>query len=214
MSNVLETMRSRYTTKHYAGEAVPAEKLETLLEVLRLSPTSVNGQASKFFVAEGAEARAKLIPALMDFNQERCEKCGALIVCAVPEDYDEAQFARVFEQEIKDGRYEGLPSVEGMDAGRRHFVNMHKDRGDLVAWETHQSYIAMGMLLYAAAELGVDSTALEGVEFDKMDEILGLREKGLRSVWAVALGKRAPNDSNAARPKSRLPMETVVTRLG
>lgn len=47
-----------------------------------------------------------------------------------------------------------------------------------------------------------------------MDEILGLREKGLRSVWAVALGKRAPNDSNAARPKSRLPMETVVTRLG
>lgn len=98
MSNVLETMRSRYTTKHYAGEAVPAEKLETLLEVLRLSPTSVNGQASKFFIAEGAEARAKLIPALMDFNQERCEKCGALIVCAVPEDYDEAQFARVFEQ--------------------------------------------------------------------------------------------------------------------
>lgn len=91
---------------------------------------------------------------------------------------------------------------------------MHKNRGDLVAWETHQSYIAMGMLLYAAAELGVDSTALEGVEFDKMDEILGLREKGLRSVWAVALGKRAPNDSNAARPKSRLPMETVVTRLG
>lgn len=214
MPDILELMRTRYTTKHYSGEAVPAEKLGTLLEVLRLAPTSVNGQASHWFVAESAEERAKLIPALMDFNQERCAECGALIVCAVREDYDEAHFKRVFDQEIEDGRYAGVEKIEGMDAGRRHFVNMHKARGDLVAWETHQSYIAMGMLLYAAAQLGVDSTALEGVEFDKMDEILGLKAKGLRSVWAVALGTRAANDSNAARPKSRLPIGEVVTRLG
>ncbi len=45
----------------------------------------------------------------------------------------------------------------------------------------------------------------------KMDECLGLAEKGLRTVCAVSLGYRLPDDSNAARPKSRLPMDEVVT---
>ena len=52
---------------------------------------------------------------------------------------------------------------------------------------------------------------LEGLDMAKMDECLGLAEKGLRTVCAVSLGYRLPEDSNAARPKSRLPMDEVVT---
>lgn len=69
----------------------------------------------------------------------------------------------------------------------------------------------MGFLLWAAAERGIDSTCLEGLDMAKMDECLGLSEKGLRTVCAVSLGYRLPDDSNAARPKSRLPMDEVVT---
>ena len=78
-----------------------------------------------------------------------------------------------------------------------------------MAWETAQAYIALGFVLFAAAGMGIDSTALEGVDYDKLDAILGLRERGLRSVVAVSLGYRAENDSNACRPKSRLPKEDV-----
>lgn len=98
------------------------------------------------------------------------------------------------------------------DAGRRHFVGLHQvTQEELLSWETRQAYIAMGFLLWAAAERGIDSTCLEGLDMAKMDECLGLAEKGLRTVCAVSLGYRLPDDSNAARPKSRLPMDEVVT---
>lgn len=35
----------------------------------------------------------------------------------------------------------------------------------------------------------------------------------LRTVMMVALGHRDPNDSNARRPKSRLPMSAVVEEI-
>ena len=186
---LLELMKSRYTTKHYSGEKIPREKLEALLEVLRLSPSSVNSQPWHFFVASSDEAKAKILIG--------------------PE-----HLKALLEQELADGRYAGLPAGTDYDAGRRHFVDLHqKERRDGFAWETAQAYIAQGFLLMAAAAIGVDSTPIEGADFEMLDRILGLREKGLRSVVAVSLGVRRPNDSNASRPKSRLPREAVVTEI-
>lgn len=61
--------------------------------------------------------------------------------------------------------------------------------------------------------MGIDSTALEGADFDKLDEILGLRKRGLRSVVAVSLGYRSEDDSNAKRPKSRLSKEDLFEEI-
>lgn len=88
-----------------------------------------------------------------------------------------------------------------------------KAPGGSYAWTARQSYIAMGFLLAAAAEKGIDSTPIEGLDTAKLDEILGLREKGMRSVAVVTLGYRSPNDGNAQRPKSRLALDRIVTRL-
>ena len=170
--DVLQLLRTRYTTKHYdASRPVSDEDLAVLLEALRLSPTSVNGQYTKFFVAKTPEARARLMPAVMDFNQ-------------------------------------------GRDAGRRRFTDRNNGTPEAFrAWTTAQAYIALGFLLYTAALIGVDTTAIEGAEFDEADCILGFDEMNLRTVMMVALGHRDPNDSNARRPKSRLPMSAVVEEI-
>ena len=97
------------------------------------------------------------------------------------------------------------------DDGRYH--GFAKAPGGSYAWTARQSYIAMGFLLAAAAEKGIDSTPIEGLDTAKLDEILGLREKGMRSVAVVTLGYRSPNDGNAQRPKSRLALDRIVTRL-
>lgn len=157
--DIVELVRTRYTTKHYdPARRISDRDIADLMEVLRLSPSSVNSQPWHFFVtAEDAASGAA-------------------------------------------------------DAGRRHFVGLHQvTQEELLSWETRQAYIAMGFLLWAAAERGIDSTCLEGLDMAKMDECLGLAEKGLRTVCAVSLGYRLPDDSNAARPKSRLPMDEVVT---
>ena len=99
-------------------------------------------------------------------------------------------------------------------ARRAYFAGVFaKAPGGSYAWTARQSYIAMGFLLAAAAEKGIDSTPIEGLDTAKLDEILGLREKGMRSVAVVTLGYRSPNDGNAQRPKSRLALDRIVTRL-
>ena len=114
------------------------------------------------------------------------------------------------DKEISDGRYAKESVIAGLDAGRRHFVGLHSHTvADTLAWETAQAYIALGIVLFASAGMGIDSTALEGVDYEKLDAILGLRERGLRSVVAVSLGYRADDDSNASRPKSRLNKEDL-----
>lgn len=71
-NDVLSIVRNRYTTKHYdPAKAVAEEDFNALLEVLRLSPSSVNSQPWEFFIARTPAARDKLMPAIPDFNRAR-----------------------------------------------------------------------------------------------------------------------------------------------
>ena len=122
--DVLQLLRTRYTTKHYdASRPVSDEDLAVLLEALRLSPTSVNGQYTKFFVAKTPEARARLMPAVMDFNQERVKNASHLIVFAVPKTPTEEHLRAVLEQETADGRFPADMPEAVRDAGRRRFTD-------------------------------------------------------------------------------------------
>lgn len=118
------------------------------------------------------------------------------------------------EKEAADGRFPNDEIRKQQDQGRRYFAGLHMgSEKDLVEWEARQAYIGMGIMLYAAAGMGIDSTCLEGVDFKKVDEILGLREKGLTAVVLLSLGYRNPNDGNAMRPKSRLTTEELFTEI-
>lgn len=77
-----------------------------------------------------------------------------------------------------------------------------------------QAYIALGFAMFAAAELEVDSTPMEGFDPSKVDEILGLGERGLRSVVLLPLGYRNPEaDWLAPLPKVRKSVATLVTHI-
>lgn len=212
---VLSVLKTRYTTKHYdASKPVSEEDMAVLLESLRLSPTSVNGQYTKILVAKTPEARERLIPALMDFNRARVADASHLVVLAVPRVPTEEHLEAVLDQEIADGRYPADWTREQMDAGRRNFTNRNnKTPEDFYTWTRSQAYIALGFFLYTAALLGVDTTTLEGVEFDEADKILGLEERNLRTVMMIAVGHRSADDSNAKRPKSRLAMSAVLEEI-
>lgn len=200
--DIVELVRTRYTTKHYdPARRISDRDIADLMEVLRLSPSSVNSQPWHFFVTGTDEGKARVMPAVLDFNRPRVADASHLVVFAVPVEFTEERFRRLVAQELADGRVTAEDAVSGAaDAGRRHFVGLHQvTQEELLSWETRQAYIAMGFLLWAAAERGIDSTCLEGLDMAKMDECLGLAEKGLRTVCAVSLGYRLPEDSNAAR---------------
>ncbi len=82
------------------------------------------------------------------------------------------------------------------------------------AHAARQAYIALGVALVAAAEQEVDSTPMEGFEPEKVDEILGLKERGLRSVLLLPLGYR-DNEGDWLLPmkKVRKSRETLVSQV-
>ena len=68
--------------------------------------------------------------------------------------------------------------------------------------------------MIAAAEEGVDSTPMEGFDPVKIDEILGLTERGLRSVLLLPLGYRAEEgDWLKGLKKVRRSAEDFITEI-
>ena len=77
-----------------------------------------------------------------------------------------------------------------------------------------QAYIGLGTALIAAAYEDVDCTPMEGFNPKALDEILSLKEKGLRSVVMLPLGyRKADEDWLVNLKKARKPKEVFITRI-
>lgn len=211
--NIVDISNRRYTTKRYdKNKPVSKEELEQLLTVLRNSPSSVNSQPWHFVVVNNQTSQDKILPAIVDFNHARVTDSSYTIIFCIKSSLDDAYLSHISETEIKDGRFTDPKIAKSMDDDRRYFVGVNRETTErLHRWESCQLYIALGQLLFAAASIGLDTTPIEGFDAVKMDEILGLKEKGLQSVVVATIGHKADNDSNAKRPKSRLPKEEIFT---
>ena len=98
--------------------------------------------------------------------------------------------------------------------GRAFYVDLHRNTlQDTPFWTQRQVYIALGVVLFGAASLGIDATPIEGFDPAVVDEEFGLPDKGLKCVVLAALGYRGAEDFNAKLPKSRLPLDVVVSEV-
>ena len=85
-----------------------------------------------------------------------------------------------------------------------------KSAGDLSHWMKRQTYIALGFLLSACAQKGIDSCPMEGFDAQKIDDILGLQQEGLESVVFCPIGYRASDDTYANLKKVRFNEKEVI----
>ena len=111
-----------------------------------------------------------------------------LLVFAAWDNYTPERINQMFDQVIEE---RGV-NDDAWEAYRQRLLTMFLPRPAEVNFEhtARQAYIAFGVALMAAAFEGVDSTPMEGFDADAVDEILGLREKGLRAVTLLPLGYR------------------------
>ncbi len=214
MKDLLTISKERYTTKHYdPARRISDSDFKELLEVVRLAPSAVNIQPWFFYTGSSKKAKDLILPAIPDFNIPRIEESSHYVILCARTAMTDEDYTALINKEVADGRYTRDDVKAAVDEHRRVFGNMHRDNGDFAEWTAKQAYIAMTALLYAAASKGIDSTPTEGMDFKKTDEILGLKDKNLRTVAMVTLGYRAADDSNAKRPKSRLAFEDIFASL-
>lgn len=188
MFMLIEKLNWRYATKKMdPSKTVSDEKVDRILEAARLAPTSSGLQPFEIFVVTNPDVRARIREVAWD--QSPITDGSHLLVFAAWDNYTSERINASFDL-VNDER--GFTN-EGWENYRQMLLSTYVPREAQVNFEhaARQAYIALGMTLTAAAFEAVDSTPMEGFEPEKVDEILGLREKGLRSVTILPLGYRA-----------------------
>jgi nitroreductase / dihydropteridine reductase len=208
---LIDALNWRYAAKRMNGEKVPAEKLEMILEATRLSASSMGLQPYTILVVENEAVKKALQPAA--YNQPQIVEASHLMVFAAWENVTAEQVEQYI-QNIARTRGVSPESLEGFKASLMGIVT-GRSQEQKYEWAARQAYIAFGTAITAAAVEAVDATPMEGFNPEAVDAILGLKEKGLRSVTILALGYRDSekdflvNQKKVRRAKGELIVEVA-----
>lgn len=197
---LINDLKWRYATKKFdTTKKVSEEDLNTIKEAIRLSPTSYGLQLLKVFVIEDKDTREKLKAAA--WNQAQITDASHLLIFTA--------YSTVGDQDVDD--YINIKAeasganpedFKGYADFMKNTISAQSDESTKI-WTSKQTYITLGHALIAAAQLGIDACPMEGFDPQQVDEILGLKEKGLTSTVIAAIGYRAEDDSAAKAPKVR-----------
>lgn len=197
---LIKALNWRYAAKRMNGQKVPSDKINTILEAIRLAPSSMGLQPYTVLVIEDEELKKKISPIAR--NQPQIEESSHLLVFAAWDDITPGHI----EEFIQHTASERDMSVDKLDDFKNTLLSIadKNTQEQNFNWAARQAYIAFGIGLVAAAAEKVDATPMEGFDSKALDELLNLKEKGLRSVTLLPLGYRdAENDWLAKLPKVR-----------
>lgn len=216
--DLLKVSESRYTTKAYdPSRKIPQEQFDRLSEILRLAPSSINIQPWHFFIADHADAKARIAKALVGtyaYNAPKVLDSSHTILFCTKADITEQHLDNLLERDDVLGRFKDEIAKKAQRNTRTGYVEYYRnEKGDIQRWAENQTFIALGQMLIAAAIEGVDATPIGGFDEGILTEELKLNEQGLIPSVIMTLGYRSENDFNAKLPKSRLKAEDVFTKL-
>lgn len=210
MSNFLDNQNWRYATKKFdATKKISNEDLDTLKEAIRLSASSYGLQPYKVFIVENPELRAKLQPAA--WGQTQIVDASHLFIFANDTNIgDEA--IDDFLNNISETRETPLESLTGYGDFMKSKIST-LEPGKKTTWTSKQTYLALGNLLNAAAELKIDATPMEGFVPEQVNEILGLDKLNLNASIIAPVGYRHEEDSTQFYKKVRKSQEELFVTL-
>jgi nitroreductase len=200
MSNFIKDANWRYATKKFdATKKISAEDLNTLKEAVRLSASSYGLQLYKVLIIENPELRAQLLPAA--YGQTQITEASHLFVFANQTNVGNTEIDAYLKNasEIRELPIEALAGYGDFMKGT---INpMPEDAKNI--WTSKQTYLALGNLLNAAAELNIDSTPMEGFNAAQFNEILGLDKLNLNAAVVAPVGYRHEEDASQHYKKVR-----------
>ncbi|MES2651836.1 MAG: NAD(P)H-dependent oxidoreductase [Bacteroidota bacterium] len=208
--SLIDALNWRYATKKMNGTAVPQDKVNQILEAARLAPTSSGLQPYEVIVVTNPALKQALLP--HTYNQSQIVDSSHVLVFAAWDNYTEDRINNVFAYTHKE---RGTPAESTADY-QKTLLGMYVPRTAEVNFQhaARQAYIGFGVALSEAAMLKVDATPMEGFDNAKYDEILGLTERGLKSVTVMPLGYRdEAGDWLANLKKVRKPASEFVVEF-
>lgn len=210
MNTFLDHQNWRYATKKFdAAKKITTEDLNTLKEAIRLSSSSYGLQPYKVIIVENPELRAKIQPSA--WGQSQIVEASHLIVFANETNIGDSAI-NSYLKNISEIRNTPIEALNGYgDFMKSKILSLPEDAKNI--WTAKQTYLALGNLLNAAAELKIDASPMEGFVPDEVNEILGLDKLGLNATLIATLGYRHDEDTTQHYKKVRKSNEELFITL-
>jgi nitroreductase len=207
MNNYIDNLNWRYATKKFdATKKVSKEDFETILEAASLTASSYGLQPYKILVIEDSAIREKLKP--FAWGQSQITDATYLIAFVNQ---------TTFGEELVDSYLENVSITRNIPAeGLAGYADFMKSKLMPLAnetkgiWTAKQTYIALGNVLSAAADLKIDTCPMEGFDAVEFNKILGLDEQNLNTSVLVTIGYRAAEDETQHYKKVRKSKENLI----
>lgn len=212
-SLILDAYRRRHACKEFdANKKISNEDFDFLLQVISLSPSSFGLQPYEVFVLKNPELLQELHPHLWG-AQKQLPTASHILLFAIKKDItvNDAYFDHIL-QDVQQ-------TPADMQEMRRNLINNHQlneiqmknDSRYLDDWATKQAYIALGNVMSAAAQIGIDSCPVEGFISQEVTKILTNRKvvdpKYHQAAVFCFLGYRL---NQPAREKTRKSLSELV----
>lgn len=208
---VLDAFHFRCATCYYDPERkISKEDFDYILELGRLSPSSVGSEPWQFLVVQNPELRQALKPVSWGMATQLDDASHVVVILANKHmRYDSEDFrANLARRGLTEEQMQA--NMATYQRFQTEHINVLENDRTLFDWASKQTYIALANMMTGAALIGIDSCPIEGFNYAEVNRILAQTgaydtEKYAVSV-VVTFGYRAKD----IRPKSHKPLNEIV----
>lgn len=205
--NIIDSLQWRYACKKFDDtKTVSEHKINILKEAFNLTATSFGLQPIKMIIIKNKSLQQQLVA--HSFGQQQVGNASHLLVLCIDDDITLQDIDDNFDREKK---------IRGTDeeviASFRKYLKDSFANKSLVEKQQsaiYQAYLALGNLMTVCAIEKIDACPMEGFIPEKIDEILELKKRNLKSALLLPIGYRAEDDFMSKLKKVRKPIDETV----
>jgi len=208
--NIIDSLSWRYATKKFdRSKKLSSEQLKTLKQAFNLTATSFGLQPIKLVIVSNQELKNKMVP--LCYYQEQVAQASHVLTLCIENNITTDDINAYFDLE-KETRGTDEKVIATF---RNQLIDMYKNKSleDIQLSAKYQTYIALGNLMTICAIEKIDACPMEGFIPEKIDKLLNLSEKNLKSVLLLPVGFRADDDIMNGLKKVRKPLNKTIIEI-
>lgn len=208
---VLDAFHFRAATRAYdPARKISEEDFNYILELGRLSPSSVGSEPWKFVAVQNPALRQALKPASWGMATQ-VDDASHLVVLLAKKNarYDSAFLGDMLARRGLVGEQAEQARAKYKEFQEKHMQILDSER-TLFDWTSKQTYIALANMMTGAALIGIDSCPIEGFNYAEVNRILAQAGVFDPQEWGVSVMATFGYRAKDIKPKSRKSMEEVV----
>ncbi|MFX3626396.1 NAD(P)H-dependent oxidoreductase [Campylobacter sp. LH-2024] len=197
----LDLFKFRYSCRNFKNEKLNPQDLRNILEIARLSPSSLGLEPWKFVVVQDEKKKEELSEICN--HQPHVKNCSALIIIL-----SRLDFLDYFEEKLRKRDMSEKEIQKRLDTYMPFLNSLNYEQK--IAYIREQAHIALASILYSATALNIATCPIGGFDKIKLESYLNLNTQKEIATLIVALGYS--NDKSLPQ-KNRFDFDEVVQFL-